>query len=154
MADEEKAKELTTELICNKCEEIKHCKIIGTDKCITYIRSLNAILQGYKKGFEEGRKEKCFEQNNDGTIHPCEVMKVCEEIEEGAKVIAKENAELKEQLKNNPYVQLLQKEKAELAEDFAKQIEKMKNKLNCSKYHYCLCKDKTCKDCKDWELDG
>ena len=62
--------------------------------------------------------------------------------------------ELEAQLKNNPYVELLQKEKAEMAENFAKQIEKMKNKLNCVKYHYCLCKDKTCKDCKDWKLDG
>lgn len=40
--------------------------------------------------------------------------------------LLKENAELKEQLKNNPYVIQLQKEKAEIAEDFAKQIEKMK----------------------------
>ena len=62
--------------------------------------------------------------------------------------------ELEAQLKNNPYVELLQKEKAEMAEDFAKQIEKMKNKLNCSKYHYCLCKDITCKNCKDWKLNN
>lgn len=55
MADEEKAKELTTELICGKCTEIKHCKIIGTDKCVTYIRSLNAISQGYNKGYEDGK---------------------------------------------------------------------------------------------------
>ena len=40
-----------------------------------------------------------------------------------------------------------------MAENFAKQIKKMKNKLNCSKYHYCLCKDKTCKDCKDWKMN-
>ena len=61
-------------------------------------------------------------------------------------------------------VYTLQKENAELNRDktelktkvteLENQIEKMKNKLNCSKYHYCLCKDKTCKDCKDWELDG
>lgn len=32
------------------------------------------------------------------------------------------------------------------------QIAQMKNRLNCTKYHYCLCKDKTCKICKDWKL--
>lgn len=40
--------------------------------------------QDYLAGLTEGRKEKCFEQNSDGTIRPCEVMK--------------ENAELKEQI--------------------------------------------------------
>lgn len=69
------------------------------------------LRQIYLDGLAEGRKEKCLEQNNDGTIRPCEVMK--------------ENEELKEQLQNNPYVQILQNEKAEMAEDFAKQIEKI-----------------------------
>lgn len=31
-------------------------------------------------GLAEGRKEKCFEQNKDGTIRPCEVMKENEEL--------------------------------------------------------------------------
>lgn len=48
----------------------------------------------------------------------------------------KENEELKEQLKNNPYVQILQKEKSEMAEDFAKQIEKMKCCTNCKHNNY------------------
>lgn len=92
-------------------------------------------------GLSEGRKEKCLEQNKDGTIRPCEVMKENAELKEQIEKLKnnykkqrnrridelqKENAELKEQLKNNPYVQILQNEKSEMAEDFAKQIEKMK----------------------------
>lgn len=36
--------------------------------------------------------------------------------------------------------------------ELLEQIAQMKNRLNCTKYHYCLCKNKTCKTCKDWEL--
>ena len=62
-----------------------------------------------------------------------------EEIEQ----LEKENAELKEKMGRACY---------RIAE-LKMQIEKMKNKLNCSKYHYCLCKDIACKDCKDWKMN-
>lgn len=58
-----------------------------------------------------------------------------------------EKAELKEQLKNNPYVIQLQNEKAEMAEDFAKQIEKMKCCGNC-KHEQDSNTDYYCEDCK------
>lgn len=47
-------------------------------------------------------------------------------LKDDYKALEIENAELKEQLKNNPYVIQLQNEKAEMAEDFAKQIENLK----------------------------
>ena len=39
-----------------------------------------SIEQAYLDGLAEGRKEKCLEQNKDGTIRPCEVMKENEEL--------------------------------------------------------------------------
>lgn len=36
--------------------------------------------KAYLDGLSDGRKEECFEQNNDGTIRPCEVMKENEEL--------------------------------------------------------------------------
>lgn len=65
--------------------------------------------KAYLDGLSDGRKEECFEQNNDGTIRPCEVMKENEQLKEdvlekqdlindyvmdNAK-LEKENAELK-----------------------------------------------------------
>lgn len=64
-----------------------------------------------------------------------EYMGMCVSDKEIIKYLEKENKQLKEQLKNNPYVQILQKEKSEMAEDFAKQIEKMKCCGNC-KYFF------------------
>ena len=70
-----------------------------------------------------------------------------EEIEQ----LEKENAELKEQIEQ------LSNDNHVLKTSFIiqqEQIDKMKNKLNCSKYHYCLCKDIVCKDCKDWKMEN
>lgn len=73
-----------------------------------------------------------------------------DEIEEDAKRIAKENEELKTQNKDLcESLDIMNNRESELLE----QIEKMKNRLNCTKYHYCLCKDKNCKNCKDWKLE-
>lgn len=49
------------------------------------------LRQIYLDGLAEGRKEKCLEQNKDGTIRPCEVMKENEELK-------KENEQLKTQI--------------------------------------------------------
>lgn len=63
--------------------------------------------------------------------------------------LEKEIAELKEQNKDLcESLDIMNNRESELLD----QIEKMKNRLNCTKYHYCLCKDKTCKICKDWRL--
>lgn len=56
---------------------------------------------------------------------------------------------------NNSYnygkgeIERLEKENAVLKA----QNTKMRNKLNCAQYHYCLCKDKVCKDCNNWKLE-
>lgn len=79
MTDEEKAEECAEEIYKN------------LDKCRTKELMIDAYKDGYLKGFAEGRKEKCLEQNKDGTIRPCEVMKDNEELKaklphwEGAK---------------------------------------------------------------------
>ncbi len=103
MTEEEKAEELTTELICGKCKEIKHCKIIGNDKCINYIRSLNAILQGYKKGLAEGRKEGYEQGKNNERESQCGKKNYEKDIAK----LEKENEKLKaliDQLSNDNHV--------------------------------------------------
>lgn len=80
-----------------------------------------------------------------------------EEIEEDAKVIAKENAELKEQIEiqyaenqtlGNNNFELLKK-----LGTYNEQVEKMKNFYNCAHSNRALCPNEhNCKGCKDWEL--
>lgn len=80
------------------------------------------IIQAYLDGTAEGRKEG-YEQ---GKNNERELQCGKKNYEKDIVKLEKENEELNEQLKNNPYVQILQNEKSEMAEDFAKQIEKMK----------------------------
>lgn len=88
------------------------------NKCKTY--------QMYRLGLAEGRKEKCFEQNKDGTIRPCEVMKDNEELKEDVESLASINikaqniiAELKTQIEN---YQLAENESKEIIDDLKAQI--------------------------------
>lgn len=73
MTDEEK---LAEKIICSKCSDDINRNYIHCHACHR--------CDDFIKGLAEGRKEKCLEQNKDGTIRPCEVMK--------------ENAELKAQI--------------------------------------------------------
>ena len=111
MTDEQKAEDYV---------KINHSHIMsGTMKSI--------YKKIYLDGLAEGRKEKCLEQNNDGTIRPCEVMK--------------ENAELKAQIeKQQHHIEIIcntQKQKMMLLryirikENLEAQIEKMKCCGNC-----------------------
>lgn len=61
-----------------------------------------------------------------------------------------ENEKLK---KDKEYLDKVNNKQTEVILKLNKQIDKMKNKLNCTKYHYCLCKDKNCQNCKDWRLE-
>ena len=166
LSDEEKAEEYVKEQILKHNRDV----VCRPKKAVAYIDELK---QAYLDGLAEGRKDikqlkkdcSIWESRAKGLLHKNEIVDVYTLQKENADLnrdkaellnsvteLKNKVTELEAQLKNNPYVELLQKEKSEMAEDFAKQIEKMKNKLNCSKYHYCLCKDKTCKDCKDWKL--
>lgn len=69
MTDEEKAKKSFN----------KH---ITEDTCYLRKAKINIYKDGYLDGLEEGRKEKCLDQNKDGRIRPCEVMKENEELKE------------------------------------------------------------------------
>lgn len=95
------------------------------------------------------------------TVDELDKIKRAEEIqrytENRCESLEKENAELKELIAELEADNL---EKQDLISDYVmenatlkKQIEKMKNKLNCAKYHYCFCKNKNCKDCKDWKMN-
>lgn len=58
--------------------------------------------KAYLDGLADGRKEECFEQNNDGTIRPCEVMKENEELKaqiEEQKAHCKDVDEVNEKMK-------------------------------------------------------
>ena len=79
------------------------------------------------------------------TKEECEIetSKAIMEMRSCIAKLEKENAKLKEKMGRAGY---------RIAE-LKMQIDKMKNKLNCSKYHYCLCKDIVCKDCKDWRMN-
>ena len=101
-------------------------------------------------------KEECLEQNKDGTIQQCELLEENKELE-------KEKCTLLGILQGkDKLIEKMMLQKKDLCEsleimnnresELLNQIAQMKNRLNCSKYHYCLCKDKTCKTCKDWEL--
>lgn len=92
-------------------------------------------------------------------------------LQQGFEIICKENAELeKEKCEllgiiqgKDEVIANLKEQSKDLCEsldimnnresELLDQIVKMKNRLNCTKYHYCLCNDKTCKTCKDWELE-
>lgn len=98
----------------------------ANDKDSKYYRLI--LITGYLDGLEEGRKEVSYMKAEEYDKY----LEVC-----------RENAELKEKMGRAGY---------RIAE-LKMQIDKMKNKLNCSKYHYCLCKDIVCKDCKDWRMN-
>ena len=79
------------------------------------------------------------------------------------KALEIENAKLKEQLKNNPYVIQLQKEKSEMAEDFAKQIKNLEedkeqiifeSDLKIKALEEMIEKMKCCQMCKYLEHNG
>lgn len=72
MTDEEKAKEITM-----KHFEITECCFENLLPNKSYVYN---FYNGVLKGLAEGKKEKCLEQNNDGTIRPCEVMKENEQL--------------------------------------------------------------------------
>lgn len=83
-------------------------------KAQNIIADLKAEIENYKMSENESL-EIISELNRDKT-----------ELTNSVTELKTKVTELEAQLKNNPYVELLQNEKAELAEDFAKQIEKMK----------------------------
>lgn len=116
-----------------------------------YIKGLYLLLKekhyrdGYSDGLAEGRKEieqlkkdcSIWESRAKGLLHKNEMVDVYTLQKENADLnrdktelvnsvteLKTKVTELEAQLKNNPYVELLQNEKTELAEDFAKQIEK------------------------------
>lgn len=81
MTEEEKAEEYADKILSDS----KYPFIFSKEKVKEYIikvysDSLKCCENAYKKGLAEGREEKCLEQNNDGTIRPCEVMKENEQI--------------------------------------------------------------------------
>lgn len=53
--------------------------------------------KGFKSGLAEGRKE-CMEQNKDGTLKPCAVMKDNTTLRSVKENLEKENAELKKEI--------------------------------------------------------
>ena len=61
--------------ICLEKKSLYCIRRMGEETCIKCKK-----YQMYKLGQVEGRKEKCLEQNNDGTIRPCEVMKDNEQL--------------------------------------------------------------------------
>ena len=99
----------------------------ANDKNSKYYRLL--LITGYLDGLAEGRKEVSYMNAEEYDKY----LDVC-----------RENAELKEKMGRADY---------RIAE-LKMQIDKMKNKLNCSKYHYSSCKDIVCKDwrMKDWKM--
>lgn len=73
-----------------------------------------------------------------------------DEIEEDAKIIAEENAELK---KDKEWLDNTNNEQTEVILKLNEQIEKMKNFYNCSHSSRALCPNEhKCNGCKDWEL--
>lgn len=116
MTDEEKAEEWCK----NNCGVwVKDCNFACNGK------------QGVLYGLAEGRKEKCLEQNNDGTIRPCEVMKENEKLKEELKRFSNvdeiNNLQTVIQNKDRKRIHKLEKENNNLK----KEIEKLKNeKLN------------------------
>lgn len=116
MTDEEKSEER----YCKTCKKKNNC----FHNCDVFIE--------YTKGLAEGRKEKqkiidtqtVEIESRDVYLTEKESLIIRQQTK--IQTLEKENEELKAQLKNNPYVQILQNEKSEMAEDFAKQIGKMK----------------------------
>ena len=115
MTDEEKAKEYARR-ISKPCLHIV---------CNQYC---SMVKQAYLDGLAEGRKEleQWKQEWQDAQIKANEEGFTRTTIQIKYKELEKENAELKEKLKNNPYVIQLQNEQAEMAEDFCKQIENLK----------------------------
>ena len=171
MTDEEKEK---TEKEYKEWLVHDHKLLDNPTYCDIEQKCFRAFFAGTRYGLAEGRKEieqlrkdcSIWESRAKGLLHKNEMVDVYTLQKENTELnrdktelvnsvteLKSKVTELEAQLKNNPYVELLQKEKAEMAGNFAKQIKKMKNKLNCSKYHYCLCKDITCKDCEDWKMN-
>ena len=122
------------------------------------------------------KEEEILMRRRDGCTlpllkHPCEFEEKIEELE-NANVELKATVELNSSIADSfqQKICILEKENAELhklirdyendsvealckVNDLKVQIEKMKNRLNCTKYHYCICKDKNCQNCKDWRLE-
>lgn len=99
------------------------------------------LKKAYLDGLAEGKKEKCLEQNIDGTIRPCEVMKENTELKELHKsdkeslqlIIDKTNEQI-EQLSNDNHVLktsfICQKEQIEKLEKENAELKKQNKKLN------------------------
>lgn len=119
MTDEEKANEYFKNL----------------DDC----RTKELMIDAYLDGLAEGRKEKCLEQNKDGTIRPCELLKENEELKERLQI---ESQSLHEQ--------------CEIVSKQVDQIEKMKRCFNCSKWfsntELCVSNERGTNICDKWEL--
>ena len=103
------------------------------------------IISLIEQEVTKARQEKCFEQNKDGTIRPCEVMK--------------ENVELKKNAENQQKISM---ERFFEIKRLNEQIEKMKCCTNCKHYKHrvgCMKADKPIhRQCdidnwKSWELE-
>ena len=137
MTDEEKAEEYA-----NACR--------GKIKDIHWQDVKYAVLYG----LSEGRKEKCFEQNKDGTIRPCEVMKDNEELQKEISVLlsCKNCPENKGgYICEKEYNDKCLAQKIEYIKELEEQIEQMKCYLNCAN-NSDDCLGKNCKGCKNWKL--
>ena len=101
----------------------------------------------------EGRKEKCFEQNKDGTIRPCEVMKENEQLKEQNKTILEDNDTLNKWVddlrKENENYKMAENESLEIIADLKAENEKLKICRNCNKEF-----TETCETCRRGLYDG
>lgn len=118
MTDEEKVKEYATEIAkCKECRNHNFCHKIENEylpKCEKW----EWLFIGIKDGLAEGRKEKCLEQNKDGTIRPCEVMKENEELK--AEI---ENLKKTYRKQRNRRIDELQKENEQLKQQVKEYLE-------------------------------
>lgn len=76
MTDEEKVEEYYED---NECYSYLS-EVEDFEEVFGFVK--DRVKQAYLDGLAEGRKEKCLEQNKDGTIRPCEVMKENEQLKE------------------------------------------------------------------------
>ena len=125
MTVEELEKATGKELI----EERDYCGVDGYRG--DYLDEVNAEMLKRFNRFAELEKEKC------------KLLGIIQGKDEVIANLKEQNKDLCESL------DIMNNRESELLD----QIVKMKNRLNCTKYHYCLCNNKTCKTCKDWELE-
>ena len=142
MTDEEKAEEYYED---NECYSYLS-EVEDFEEVFGFVK--DRVIQAYLDGLAEGRKEKCLEQNKDGTIRPCEVMKEHAELSNSVIELTNTKTELESKIT-----------------ELETQIEKMKCCENCIHHHKnetirvgnnVLCrngKNQTFKEpCLEWEL--